>query len=223
MEAALAIQPGLPKSPASGFKGKAAVQVHLPGWSTSSQAGGSPPVGTRACSRQQCATLRSRPQRRATIRVHIPRRAGVTGSPPPAVPSRTAALRDGTHPLAVGPVNPASAKTGQIRPAAPAGARNWDPAGKPVTGQPQRRRPDRRSGRGPRLRRYAQTAAKPRKQDSCRSFSDPPCRYARAFKLIEAAQARWRAVNAPHLVALVRAGATFVDGQLAERPTQTAA
>jgi hypothetical protein len=30
---------------------------------------------------------------------------------------------------------------------------------------------------GPRLRRYAQTAAKPRKQDSCRSFSDPPCRY----------------------------------------------
>lgn len=76
---------------------------------------------------------------------------------------------------------------------------------------------------GPRLRRYAQTAAKPRKQDSCRGFSDPPCRYARAFKLIEAAQARWRAVNAPHLVALVRAGATFVDGQLAERPTQTAA
>jgi len=32
---------------------------------------------------------------------------------------------------------------------------------------------------GPRLRRYAQTAAKPRKQDSCRSFSDPPCRYGR--------------------------------------------
>src|SRR6266511_5002846 len=30
---------------------------------------------------------------------------------------------------------------------------------------------------------------------------------AMAFKLIESAQARWRAVNAPHLVALVRAGA----------------
>jgi hypothetical protein len=30
-----------------------------------------------------------------------------------------------------------------------------------------------------------------------------------AFKLIEPAQARWRAVNAPHLVALVRAGARF--------------
>ncbi len=41
---------------------------------------------------------------------------------------------------------------------------------------------------------------------------------AMAFKLIEAAQARWRAVNAPHLVALVRADATFVDGKLVERP-----
>ena len=48
-----------------------------------------------------------------------------------------------------------------------------------------------------------------------------------AFKLIEAAQDRWRAVNAPHLVALVRNGATFISGQLVERPedqtTQTAA
>ncbi len=40
-----------------------------------------------------------------------------------------------------------------------------------------------------------------------------------AFKLIEAAQHRWRAVNAPHLVALVRAGATFERGQLLERQT----
>jgi len=38
-----------------------------------------------------------------------------------------------------------------------------------------------------------------------------------AFKLIEAAQDRWRAVNAPHLVALVRAGATFNKGLLVER------
>ena len=37
-----------------------------------------------------------------------------------------------------------------------------------------------------------------------------------AFKLIESAQARWRAVNAPQLVALVRAGAKFVNGELAE-------
>jgi hypothetical protein len=42
---------------------------------------------------------------------------------------------------------------------------------------------------------------------------------AMAFKLIDAAQARWRAVNAPHLVALVRAGAVFEAGQLIERPT----
>jgi transposase-like protein len=41
---------------------------------------------------------------------------------------------------------------------------------------------------------------------------------AMAFKLIEAAQARWRAVNAPHLVALVRAGARFDKGRLVERP-----
>ena len=40
---------------------------------------------------------------------------------------------------------------------------------------------------------------------------------AMAFKLIEAAQARWRAVNGPHLVALVRAGATFHNGVLVER------
>ncbi len=41
---------------------------------------------------------------------------------------------------------------------------------------------------------------------------------AMAFKLIEAAQSRWRAVNAPHLVALVRAGARFERGKLVERP-----
>ena len=38
-----------------------------------------------------------------------------------------------------------------------------------------------------------------------------------AFKLLQAAQDRWRAVNSPHLVALVRAGATFMNGQLVER------
>ena len=41
---------------------------------------------------------------------------------------------------------------------------------------------------------------------------------AMAYKLIDAAQARWRAVNAPHLVALVRAGAIFHKGKLLERP-----
>jgi putative transposase len=43
---------------------------------------------------------------------------------------------------------------------------------------------------------------------------------AMAFKLIESAQHRWRAVNGPHLVALVRAGATFDKGVLIERPNQ---
>ena len=43
---------------------------------------------------------------------------------------------------------------------------------------------------------------------------------AMAFKLIEAAQDRWRAVNAPHLVALVRAGARFEAGKLVERPAE---
>src|SRR2546425_1180536 len=42
---------------------------------------------------------------------------------------------------------------------------------------------------------------------------------AMAFKLIEAAQQRWRAVNAPQLVALVRAGARFDKGRLVERQT----
>jgi len=44
---------------------------------------------------------------------------------------------------------------------------------------------------------------------------------AMAFKLIESAQHRWRAVNAPHLVALVRAGAKFEKGKLVERPDES--
>ncbi len=44
---------------------------------------------------------------------------------------------------------------------------------------------------------------------------------AMVFKLLEAAQGRWRAVNGPHLVALVRAGAKFDKGKLIERPDQT--
>ncbi|WP_405619519.1 IS256 family transposase [Streptomyces sp. NBC_01508] len=46
---------------------------------------------------------------------------------------------------------------------------------------------------------------------------------AMVFKLIESAQERWRAVNAPHLVALVRAGARFERGHLVERPEAVAA
>jgi transposase-like protein len=46
---------------------------------------------------------------------------------------------------------------------------------------------------------------------------------AMAYKLIDAAQARWRAVNAPHLVALVRARAVFHNGVLVERNDEDAA
>ena len=45
---------------------------------------------------------------------------------------------------------------------------------------------------------------------------------AMAFKLIESAQDHWRMVNAPHFVALVRAGATFKNGKLVERPGEKA-
>ena len=46
---------------------------------------------------------------------------------------------------------------------------------------------------------------------------------AMAFKLVRAAQTRWRAAIAPHLVALVRAGARFERGHLVERPEPVAA
>jgi putative transposase len=51
----------------------------------------------------------------------------------------------------------------------------------------------------------------------------PGCRaagVAMGFKLLEAAQARWRRVDGHELVALVRAGATFIDGKLEERPDE---
>jgi hypothetical protein len=41
---------------------------------------------------------------------------------------------------------------------------------------------------------------------------------AMAFRLIESAQRLWRLTDASHLVALVSASATFVNGRLAERP-----
>jgi putative transposase len=43
---------------------------------------------------------------------------------------------------------------------------------------------------------------------------------AMVFKLLEAAEQRWRAVNGPHLVALVRVGARFEKGRLVERPKE---
>ena len=53
-----------------------------------------------------------------------------------------------------------------------------------------------------------------------RTTKGPGCRdagVAMAYKLLDAAQARWRRINGHELVALVRAGATFIDGRLQER------
>ena len=44
---------------------------------------------------------------------------------------------------------------------------------------------------------------------------------AMAYKLLDAAQARWRRINGHELVPLVRAGATFIDGTLQERSEST--
>ena len=67
---------------------------------------------------------------------------------------------------------------------------------------------------------YAPRTRSSRPSPPCGSANGPGSRaagIAMAFKLIESAQRRWRAVNAPHLVALVRAGATFKNGILVER------
>lgn len=51
-----------------------------------------------------------------------------------------------------------------------------------------------------------------------RGADSPAAALAMAFKLVESAQERWRAVTAPRLVALVRGGARFENGHLVERP-----
>jgi hypothetical protein len=56
-----------------------------------------------------------------------------------------------------------------------------------------------------------------------RGAGSPAAALAMVFKLVESAQARWRAVTAPHLVVLVRAGARFETGHLAVRPEEAAA
>jgi hypothetical protein len=43
------------------------------------------------------------------------------------------------------------------------------------------------------------------------------------FRLVESAQARWRAITGAHLVPLVRAGSRFENGVLVERPEAHAA
>ncbi|MDH6431963.1 putative transposase [Streptomyces sp. SAI-144] len=51
----------------------------------------------------------------------------------------------------------------------------------------------------------------------------PAAALAMVFKLVESAQARWRAITGAHLVALVRAGAEFENGVLVERAEAAAA
>ncbi|MFF9373820.1 IS256 family transposase [Streptomyces griseoluteus] len=50
-----------------------------------------------------------------------------------------------------------------------------------------------------------------------RSAGSPAAALAMVFKLVESAQTRWRAITGAHLVPLVRAGARFEKGILAER------
>ena len=51
-----------------------------------------------------------------------------------------------------------------------------------------------------------------------RGAGSPTAALAMVFKLVESAQDRWRAITGAHLVALIRAGAKFKNGVLAERP-----
>lgn len=56
-----------------------------------------------------------------------------------------------------------------------------------------------------------------------RGAGSPAAALAMEFKLAESAQTRWRAITAPHLVALVRNNATSHNGYLVERPEVSAA
>ncbi|MFG3215645.1 IS256 family transposase [Streptomyces tendae] len=56
-----------------------------------------------------------------------------------------------------------------------------------------------------------------------RGAGSPAAALAMVFRLAESAQARWRAITAPHLVALVRNGARFKNGRLVAGPEATAA
>jgi hypothetical protein len=55
-----------------------------------------------------------------------------------------------------------------------------------------------------------------------RGAGSPAAALAMVFKLVESAQARWRAITGAHLVPLVRAGAKFESGVLVERGTVAA-
>src|SRR6516225_4207393 len=78
--------------------------------------------------------------------------------------SHAEGLRDGTHPLAARTCEPRPlTQARQIRPAAPVGALQLGPADSSFAGQPEWRRPIRRSSRT-QARPYARTTENPRKQ-----------------------------------------------------------
>ncbi|MFD5513342.1 IS256 family transposase [Streptomyces sp. NPDC127051] len=56
-----------------------------------------------------------------------------------------------------------------------------------------------------------------------RGAGSPAAALAMVFNLVESAQARWRAITAPHLVALVRAGNRFENGHHADQEETLAA
>ncbi|MGW6404542.1 hypothetical protein [Streptomyces sp. NPDC055134] len=51
-----------------------------------------------------------------------------------------------------------------------------------------------------------------------RGADSPIAAQSMLFKLVESAQRRWQAVNAPHFVALIRSGALFERGRPLEHP-----
>lgn len=53
-------------------------------------------------------------------------------------------------------------------------------------------------------------------------MGSPAAALAMVLKLVESAQARWRAITGAHLVSLARAGARFENGILVEREEQAA-
>lgn len=56
-----------------------------------------------------------------------------------------------------------------------------------------------------------------------RGAGSPAAALTMVFKLVESAQARWRAITGAHLMPLVRAGARFKNGVLVEREEAGAA
>ncbi|MEV5150028.1 transposase [Streptomyces sp. NPDC052727] len=56
-----------------------------------------------------------------------------------------------------------------------------------------------------------------------RGAGSPAAALAMVFKLVESAQARWRAITGAHRVAIIRSGARFENGVLAERTDTRAA